>query len=67
MRIEYKGFALVANREKTKNGIYRTFYSAQNIETRMILSETNDNISIQDAMEELKTDVDTYLSETNGA
>ena len=65
MRIEYKGFALVANREKDK-GIYRTFYSAQNIETRMILSETNDNISIQDALEELKEDVDHYLNDTKG-
>lgn len=64
MKIEYKGFVLVANREKTRTGIYRTFYSAQQKETRMILSEDNGDISIQDAMEDLKEDVDGYLKST---
>lgn len=64
MKTEYKGFALVANREKLKTGLYRTFYSAKKIGTTMILAEENADISIQDAMEELKSDVDSYLSQT---
>lgn len=60
----YKGFTLVANREKTKAGIYRTFYSAKQNSTSMILAEDNADISIQDAMEELKGDVDSYLNQT---
>jgi hypothetical protein len=64
MKIEYKGFILEANREKTHQGIYRTFYSAVEQNTKMILEENNDNISIPDAIEELKEDVDNYIKDT---
>lgn len=64
MKVEYKGFILVANREKTRTGLYRTFYSAVQPETKMILSEDNGEVSIQDAMEDLKSDVDHYLKST---
>jgi hypothetical protein len=66
MRIEYKGFILVANREKTKMGIYRTFYSAIQKETKMILSEDACDGSIPDALEDLKDDVDSYLKNVKG-
>lgn len=63
MKIEYKGFILVANREKMRTGEYRTFYSATKPEQRIILNEDNGNISLQEAIEELKQDVDYYLKD----
>lgn len=63
MKTEYKGFILVANREKIKANEYRTFYSAKQIGTTMILEEGNNDGSIQDAMEDLKYTVDSYLKE----
>lgn len=63
MKVEYKGFILVANREKVKD-MYRTFYSAQHKETKMILAEDSENISIPDAIEDLKAEVDGYLKDT---
>lgn len=62
MKVEYRGFVLAANREKTNQGIYKTFYSAQQKESKLILTEGNDAfLSIQDAIEDLKYEVDQYL------